>query len=153
MKVQINMKKAIFYKLTFLVISLIIVVSASRLLSGEDFKNDLKQFFAFNGKTISWCPDHFVDYKWVETQLPKEFSKKWSTAKPNEINKEFCSITYEPLASADQQKVEFRPLLLVQSAEAKAALLEWSPESKLFRIQGLVFKSSGLSRELLDESK
>ena len=109
--------------------------------------------FSTNLQTMKWCPEHTVDFQWVEKGLSAQSNSNWAQASSKSIEKTFCAPVMEPITDIDLAQVEFKPLLLAQSAEAKTALLEWAPQSHLFRVQGMPFKSARLSRELLDEAK
>ncbi len=130
-----------------------------QIFSSSSFKDGVNQLFASDtSQTMRWCPDHVVDFQWQDTNLAPAAQAKWSQAKPEQIKKAFCSITMDSgkTNASDQlnlSQLQFKPLLLAQSAEAKTALLEWNPESKAFRVQGMLFKSASLSRELLDDPK
>lgn len=147
------MKLKLILKVSLLVFCLVIVIAAMKMTSSTSFKQDISQIFATNLQTMKWCPDHTVDFQWLEKNLNAQASSSWSQASSKDIEKTFCAPVMEPVNGVDLAQVEFKPLLLAQSAEAKKAVLEWAPQSHLFRVQGMPFKSARLSRELLDETK
>lgn len=148
-----SMKLKLFLKVSLLAFCLVIVIAAMNLTSSAGFKQDISQIFSSNLQTMKWCPEHTIDFQWLEKNLNAQASSNWSNASSKLIEKTFCSLVMEPVVDVDLAQVVFKPLLLAQSAEAKTALLEWSPQSHLFRVQGMPFKSTRLSRELLDEPK
>lgn len=147
------MKLKFIFRLIFLVFCLALVIAAMQLSSSSGFKDGLNQIFATDVKTLKWCPNHVVDFNWLEKNMKLKGLEKWMAASPKQIEKTFCSLAMEPVNLPNLPQLELRPLVEAQSAEAKTALLEWNPESKLYRVQGMLFKSSSLSRELLDADK
>ncbi len=137
-----------------LIFSLAAVILAMKLTSSGGFQQGLEQIFSTDtSKTMRWCPEHVVDFKWEATYLPEQSKTKWLGATPEQIKDVFCVITMDASDGLDMSQLQFKPLLLAQSAEAKTALLEWNSESNVFRVQGMPFKSASLSRELLDDRK
>ncbi len=148
------MKLKLIIKIVLLIFSLAAVFLAMKLTSSSGFKQGVNQIFITDtAKTMNWCPQHVVDFKWLATDLPKAAQVKWLGATPEQIKDIFCVVTMDASEGLDMSQIQFKPLLLGQSAEAKTALLEWSSESKIFRVQGMPFKSASLSRELLDDPK
>ena len=149
------MKLKLIIKIVLLIFSLVAVILAMKLTSSGGFKQGMNQIFtaADTEKTMHWCPEHVVDFKWLATDLPKAAQVKWLGATPEQIKDIFCLVTMDASEGFDMSQIQFKPLLLAQSAEAKTALLEWNPESNIFRVQGMPFKSASLSRELLDDPK
>lgn len=147
------MKQKLILKVSFLICCLILVVIIMNYSTSIRFKQGLSQFFSESGQTMKWCPEHVIDFKWLEESLTLQAKEKWSHATPKQIQEVFCSVLIEPIENRDLTKIQFKPLLLALSAEAKSALLEWSPESKMYRVQGMPFKSTRLTRELLDDPK
>ena len=147
------MKLKFIFRLLFLIFCLAVVILAMQFSSSSSFKDSLNQIFATDIKTLKWCPDHVVDFKWLEKNLKFKGLEKWTMATPKQIEKTFCAVAMEPVNLPNLPQIELHPLVEAQSAEAKTALLEWNPESKLYRVQGMLFKSTSLSRELLDDAK
>ncbi len=135
-----------FIKAGILVVALSMVIYAMGFFSTLKFEKSLTEFFGFDVKPYTWCPEHTVDFQWQDQGI----SEKWKTAAPAAIQAKFCRVALEPIRDVDIQKIVFKPLLKAQSATAQTALLEWNPQTSLFRAQGLPFYSSSLSRELLD---
>ncbi len=147
------MNKKLVYRILFLAFFLVLVVVAMNFTASGGFKAGINDVFSVETKIMKWCPDHLVDFQWIETNINQNKLFQWSQAKPAEIRKVFCAIEMEATGDVNLAKVVFKPLLLAQSAEAKSALLEWSLESKVFQVQGVPFKSTRLFRELVDETK
>lgn len=141
------MTQKLFIKVGLLLIALFMVVGAMVFFSSLDFKKSVTQFFGFDVKSYTWCPEHTVDFQWLDENVPE----KWKQAKPTDVQTRFCRVGMEPIRNVDLQKIRFKPLLKAQSATMQTALLEWDPESGVFQAQGLPFYSSSLSRELLDK--
>ena len=150
-----TMKLKLIIKIMLLIFSLAAVILAMKLTSSGGFQQGLSQIFysTDTSKTMRWCPEHVVDFKWEATDLPEQSKTKWLGATPEQIKDIFCVITMDVSDGSDLSQLQFKPMLLAQSAEAKTALLEWNSESKVFRVQGMPFKSASLSRELLDDPK
>lgn len=147
------MNAKLIFKVSFLVFCLVLVFLAIKTSKSNTFQDGLNQIFTTDVKIMKWCPDHVVDFNWLEKNFSKKFVDQWVLATPSKIESRFCRIPLESTEVANFDAIKFKPLLQAQSAEAKTAILEWSPESKLFRVQGITFKSTSLSRELLDETK
>ena len=143
------MLKKIVIKIFGLVFLLALVTLAIRRLSEPHVKNEMIQNFLGEAKTLSWCPDHVAKITWFDQSVSKNFKKKWYSASIPKQIKYFCSIPYDQEAKLENEA--FKTLLQVQSAEGRNATLEWNPDIQLFRTEGIAFKSSELSRELLDE--
>jgi hypothetical protein len=137
------MKTKLILKVGFLVICLAIALSLMNFFSSDSFKKELNDIFAANVKVMKWCPDHTVDFQWMETDLSNPEIVKWKLKSSDEIKKNFCAISMDA-AEIKSTNQEFKPLLMAQSAEAKTVLLEWNREMKLFRVQGIVFSSQHL---------
>lgn len=136
----------IFIKVSILFCTLAIIYSANRYFSSNDFKKNLSDLFTTPTNTYTWCPEHTVDFIWLDERI----TNKWKNSSPAEINKRFCKLTLETIHNINLETLKFTPLLKAQSAEAKESHLEWSPESKVFKANGLPFYSESLIRELLD---
>ncbi len=137
----------VFIKVSILFVALALVYAGVRLFSSDEFKQSLTDMFATGAKTYSWCPEHAVDFQWLDTKI----SQRWKNASWPTIQKRFCRLTLEPIQNLDITKVEFLPLLKVTSAEAKNAQLEWNSSLNVFRVNGLPFYSPSLVREVVDK--
>ena len=140
------MVQKIFIKVSLLFISLAMVYAAMSFFASGEFKKSVSELFGSNLKTYSWCPDHSIDFQWVDQTV----IEKWKKASAAEIRERFCVVTLEPLKNTELSQADFKPLLKVQSAEAKSALLEWNRGSSVFQVNGMPFYSPSLSREILD---
>ncbi len=152
------MKLKLIIKVVLLFFSLVAVILAMKLTASGNFKQGINQMFAADTtsatpKVMHWCPEHVVDFKWTAAAMTSSTQARWMGANPEQIKQTFCTTTMESVAGLDISQVQFKPLLQAYSAEAKTATLEWSPESNIFRVLDLPFKSSSLSRELLDDPK
>ncbi|MBC7420956.1 MAG: hypothetical protein H7328_09525 [Bdellovibrio sp.] len=136
-----------FLKVGILGIALFMVIGGIGFFNSMDFKKSINDFFGFDVKVYTWCPNHTVDFQWKNEAIPE----KWKKASPSEIQAKFCQVSMEPIRNVDLAKLTFKPLLKAQSATAQTALLEWNSEAHVFRAQGLPFYSSSLSRELVDK--
>lgn len=142
------MKKNVIVKVLTLVFALLMVILASRYTDGPSFKDSLNALFGPAEKTFTWCPEHTTDFKWGNNSIASRMANKT----PNELKKLLCSPTVEPIENLDLSTIAFQLLVTAQTSEAKTVELEWNPEHQVFRSQGMPFKSSRLSRDLLDES-
>lgn len=141
------MLQKIFIKVSILFIGLAMVYGAMNFFGSNEFKQNLADIFSGGFKTYAWCPDHALDFQWMDQAI----SQKWKNASWPSIQKRFCKVTMEPIKNVDLSKVSFKPLLKVQSAEAKTAQLEWNAELNLFQANGMPFYSTSLAREILDK--
>lgn len=142
------MVQKIFIKVLLLFISLGLVYAAMSFFASSDFKQSVSDLFGGSSlKTYGWCPDHSIDFEWLDASV----SPKWKSASADDIRQRFCRVTLKPLLNVDLSKISFKPLLKVQSAEAKTAQLEWSPGTSVFQANGMPFYSTSLGREILDK--
>ncbi len=142
------MNKKIFLQVFMLAILLVMVLMAMGYTKSSNFKSLVKLVFGVNeSKAYTWCPDHAIDFVWKDPRAKEKFKAldNWT------LEKQFCSLEMEPLQGVDLAQIQFKPLLRVQSAEAKVGLLEFSREAKVFQVNGLPFSSTYLRREILDE--
>lgn len=142
------MQMKIILKVLFLVLCLIAAFGLMRLISSTEFKGNLNDVFTSGGKTMKWCPDHVIDYHWNEHLDSPFIQTEFKNAPAGKIAEAFCSLPIDDFENEALAFKEFEPLLSVQSAEAKGATLEWNSKEKLFRVQGLVFKSKRLTERL-----
>ncbi len=140
------MNRKLIFKIVFLLLCLGIVISAMRCSSSLEFKEQIQQIFSSPIQRMKWCPDHVVDFQWQDTN--EVINTKFAKMNSAELKNIFCVMPMEPTSDSDKN-ISFKPLLKVQSAEAKTAYLEWNPEAKVFRVQGIVFRSSAISQHLL----
>ena len=140
------MIQKVFIKVSILFVGLALVYAGIHFFSSKEFKQSLVDLFANGQKTYAWCPDHAVDFEWLDSKI----SQKWKNASWPSIQKRFCRLTLEPIQNVDLTKLEFQPLLKVRSAEAKTAQLDWNSASSVFQVNGLPFYSPSLAREILD---
>ncbi|OFZ28638.1 MAG: hypothetical protein A2622_05990 [Bdellovibrionales bacterium RIFCSPHIGHO2_01_FULL_40_29] len=148
------MNQKLLIKVLVLGFGLAMVITTMKFSNSSHFKEGINQLFAVDsGKNLRWCPDHVVEFQWMSPALPSSVTTRWSAAKARDVQNVFCEVAMEATDGLNLTQIQFTPLLLAQSAEGKTALLEWSPESKVFRVQGMPFKSARLSRELLDDPK
>ena len=136
-----------FLKAGILLIALAMVIGGMGFFNSLDFKKSINNFFGFDVKTYTWCPEHTVDMLWLDDSVPET----WKKAGSSEIQSKFCSVAMQPIQNVDLQKMIFQPLLKAQSATAKTALLEWNSKERVFKANGLPFYSTSLSRELVDK--
>lgn len=141
------MVQKIFIKVSILFVALAMVYGAMNFFGSAEFKQNVADLFSGGAKTYTWCPDHAVDFQWLDEGI----SQNWKNASWPKIQKRFCKITMEPIKNIDLTKVSFKPLLKVQSAEAKVAQLEWNAELGVFQANGMPFYSTSLVREILDK--
>lgn len=141
------MIQKIFVKVSILFVALAMVYGAINYFSSGEFKQSVADLFSGGAKTYAWCPDHAVDFQWLDESI----SQKWKNASWPSIHKRFCKITMEPIKSLDLSQITFKPLLKVQSAEAKIAQLEWNAKLGVFQANRLPFYSTSLVREILDK--
>lgn len=141
------MVQKIFIKVSILFLALFMVYVAMNFFGSDEFKKNISDIFGGGLKTYSWCPDHALDFQWMDSSI----SQKWKNASWPSIHRRFCTVTMEPIKNVDLTKISFKPLLKVQSAEAKMAQLEWNPDLSLFQANGMPFYSTSLLREILDK--
>lgn len=144
------MKKNIILKVLILVFALLMVIIAARFINGASFRESLNMFFGPPVKTFAWCPDHTTDFKWNDQ---RQVSSKLIAQPPAELQQIVCKPIIEPIENLNLNEIQFVPLITAITAEAKQVTLEWNPDHQVFRSQGMPFKSSQLSRDLLDENR
>jgi|GEM_PF-5529601 hypothetical protein len=121
-----------------MVLGLVGVFYAMQYTRTPSFQSSLELFFNPSlQKSWKWCPLQTETVSWVDHQAMLESS---------EIH-QVCEVEMQSIDSPVAEQSGFKPLL-VAKARAGSRTLESDPQMELFRIDGLPFKSLGLSEFL-----
>lgn len=142
------MNTKLVVKILLLVLGLLMVVLIRNFSGSEGFTASLNSFFGItNEPELNWCAEHVVDVAWLSSEVPEKL-KKLDMA---DLRNHYCELKTEPISGVDLDKVQWSPLAESSGATGIKTVLEWNKELGLFRSGGLPFKSSVLSRELVDK--
>lgn len=142
------MKTKLVLKLSILLFGLLMVVMFRNFSEKGSLANAFNTLFGItNEPKVNWCADHVVDVVWLSSDIPDNL-KKLDIAK---LRSNYCELKTEAIQGVDLDQVKWAPLAESSGATGKKSVLEWNKELGLFRSGGLPFKSSVLSRELVDK--
>lgn len=108
------------------------------------FQKNANDIFAVEAKPFQWCSPERKTFIWTDTTLATRFQ----TQPPEALAKTYCLILAESIQGVDLKTVLWIPIAESVDSEGQKVTLEWNKENKLFRANGLPFKSSRLSREI-----
>ena len=142
------MKTKLVLKLSILLFGLLMVVMFRNFSEKGSFTAYLNTLFGVvEEPRLNWCADHVVDVAFVSTEVPEKLKKMDMSS----LRKAYCELRTEPIQGVDLNQVTWAPLAESSGATGIKTILEWNKELALFRSGGLPFKSSILSRELVDK--
>lgn len=142
------MNTKLVLKLSILLFGLLMVVMVRNLTGSGSLTNSLNSFFGITSvPKLNWCADHVVDVAWISAEVSEKL-KKLDAA---DLRRDYCVLKTEPIQGVDLDKIQWVPLAESNGATGIKTILEWNKELGLFRSGGLPFKSSNLSRELVDK--
>ena len=99
-------------------------------------------------QAFQWCSESSGTIRWLEPAQQAKFSKLTDHA----LRKKFCNVELEALSQTEMSTAKWKDLAAAVDSQGAPVKLEWDKDLRVFRAQGLPFKSKKLSRELLDES-
>lgn len=142
------MNTKLVLKLSVLIIGLLMVIMVRNFSGSGSLTSALNSLFGSSSvEKLNWCADHVVDVAWVSTDVPEKL-KKLDMAM---LRNKYCELKTEAISGVELNKVQWMPLAESSGATGIKTILEWNKELGLFRSGGLPFKSSNLSRELVDK--
>lgn len=134
----------LIFKISVLVFALVLVVAGRRFFKSADFQKNANEIFAVEGKPFQWCSPERKTFMWIDTNLASRFKNQ----PPEAIAKKYCLILAESIQGVDLSTISWTPIAQSVDSEGQKVVLEWNKEKKLYRADGLPFKSSSLSREI-----
>lgn len=142
------MKIKLAIQLSILLFALVMVVMARHVSESGGFKASVNALFGIDTKNqLTWCADNVVDFTWTSEKVPATLKARDVA----DLRGHFCTLKIEAISDVDPDKLTFEKLAESNGATGKKSILEWNRENNVFRSGGMPFKSSGLSRELLDK--
>lgn len=133
-----HLLKSVFV-ISGMLVGLVLIIYAMQYVRGTEFKAGLELFLnPQSQKSWAWCPEGTTKTEWAN---PKD-SQTWQP-QPTEV----CIISMEP-AQASESEIEALQPLIVALAAGHKRILESNAQMELFRIDGLPFKSQGLTNLL-----
>lgn len=141
------MKTKLVFQLSILLFALVIVVIVRQVSESGGLKKSINDLFGIvPEQKLNWCADHVTDVVWI-AQVPATLKD----LEMSQIRDKYCELKTEAISGVDLDKLVWAPLAESTGATGQKSLLEWNAESQVFKSGGMPFKSSGLSRELLDK--
>ena len=142
------MKTKLVLKLSILLFGLVMVVMFRNFSEKGSLAAAINNLFGVtNEPKLNWCADHVVDVAIVSNEAPEKFRKM----DISDLRNNYCELNTEPIQGVDLNQVKWSHLAESSGATGIKTVLEWNKELELFRSGGLPFKSSILSRELVDK--
>ncbi len=142
------MKTKLVLKLSILLAGLIMVVMYRNFAESGGMIATFNSLFG-TAKTpkITWCTNNVVDVLWTSEDVPEKLKK----LDMSDLRDNYCELNTETIHDVDLNQVQWAPLAESSGPTGIKTVLEWNKELGLFRTGGLPFKSSNLSRELVDK--
>lgn len=142
------MKTKLVLKLSILLAGLVLIVMYRNFSESGGMIATLNSLFEIS-KTpkIRWCADNVVDVAWTSAAIPEKLKK----LDMSDLRSHYCELNTETIQGVSLDQVQWSPLAESSGATGIRTVLEWNKELELFRSGGLPFKSSNLSRELVDK--
>ncbi len=134
----------LIFKISVLIFALGLVLVGRKFFSSVGFKKNATDIFAVEAHSFQWCSPQHQKFLWTEARLTQKFSALTAT----QLAKKFCLVYAETIQGVDLQKVQWSPIAESVDGEGQKVILERNLENKLFRADGLPFKSSSLGREI-----
>ena len=142
------MKTKLVLKLSLLLLGLILVLIFRNYSGSGNMMSTLNAFFGVtNEPKINWCADHVVDVVWLSAAVPEKLKQH---DLPH-LRNNYCELITESIQGVALEQVKWEALAESSGATGIKTVLEWNKELSLFRSGGLPFKSSVLTRELVDK--
>ena len=134
----------LIFKISVLVFALVLVVAGRKFFMSTEFHKNANDVFATDAKPFQWCSPERKIFIWLDANLAIQFKNK----PQEELAKSFCLSLAETIQGVDLKSIQWAPIAESVDSEGQKVVLEWNKENKLYRADGLPFKSSSLSREI-----
>ncbi len=134
----------LFFKISMLVFALVLVVAGRKFFTSAGFQKNANDVFAVTASPFQWCTFERKIFVWTDRAL----ALKFKAASPEQLAKKFCLVQAETIQGVDIKTVNWTPIAESVDSEGQKVILEWNKEKKLYRADGLPFKSSSLSLEI-----
>ncbi|MEK6628608.1 MAG: hypothetical protein AABY53_08275 [Bdellovibrionota bacterium] len=142
------MKTKLVLKLSILLVGLILVAMYRNFAESGGMIAAFNSLFGISKTpTITWCVSNAVDVLWTSEEVPE----KLKSLEMSELRGNYCELSTETIHGVDLNQVQWASLAESSGPTGIKTVLEWNKELGLFRTGGLPFKSSNLSRELVDK--
>lgn len=142
------MKLNLILKVSILVFALFLVILVRNSASKGSFADSINALFGSNSQPkLNWCAEHVVDVAWINANIPEKL-KQLDLPR---LRNNYCELTTEAIEGVDLDKITWEPLAESTGAAGQKTTLLWNKDHSLFKSGGLPFKSSKLSRELVDK--
>jgi len=134
----------LIFKIGVLVFALALVLLGRQFFLSPGFQKNANDIFAVKAHPFQWCSAERKIFIWAQSQLVL----KYKNQSQDLLAKKFCLIQAETIQGVDVKSVSWTPIAESVDSEGQKVVLEWNIEKKLYRADGLPFKSSSLSREI-----
>lgn len=142
------MKTKFVLKLSILLFGLVVVLMFRNFSEKGSLATALNSLFGMEAEAkLNWCADHVVDVAWLSKEIPEKLQKLDMA----NLRNNYCELKTETIQGVELSQVQWLPLAESSGATGIKTILEWNKELSLFKSGGLPFKSSVLSRELVDK--
>ena len=137
----------LIFKIGVLIFALILVVMGRRFFNSAGFEKNATQVFTATNSPFQWCSFERKIFIWTDPGLIAKYKNQTQAM----LSKKFCLVQSETIQGVDIKSVTWTPIAESVDSEGQKVVLEWNTEKKLYRADGLPFKSSSLSREINPE--
>jgi hypothetical protein len=138
------MNLKLIFKISVLILALVLVIAGRQFFMSPGFHKNANDVFSVAANPFQWCSSKQNLFTWVEPKL----AKKYSDQSQAQLAQMFCLILAETVQGVDLATIHWTPIAESVDSEGQKVVLDWNTEKKLFRANGLPFKSSSLSREI-----
>lgn len=141
------MNVKLIFKISVLVFTLILVLAGRKFFMSPGFQKEATEVFAVSARPFQWCSSERKIFIWTEPVL----ATKYKNQPQEKLAKIFCTAAAEAIQGVDLTSAKWIAIAQAVDSEGQKVILEWDKEKKLFRGDGLPFKSTTLSREINPE--
>ncbi len=134
----------LIFKISVLIFALILVFMGRKFFSSPGFQKNAAEVFTAHASPFQWCSIERNKFIWTQPDL----NLKYKNMSPTQLAKKFCLVQAETIQGVDLKAITWTPIAVSVDSEGQKVILEWNTENKLFRADGLPFKSSSLSLEI-----
>lgn len=134
----------LIFKIGVLIFALILVFMGRNFFNSAGFQQNATEVFAVTSSPFQWCSFERNIFVWKQPSL----IVKYKNQSPAQLVKKFCLVHAETIQGVDPKVVIWTTIAESVDSEGQKVILEWNSEKKLYRADGLPFKSSSLSLEI-----
>lgn len=136
----------LIFKVTVLIVALVMVFLASKYFSSTVFKQELQGAFDI-GARFEWCSAHKRKIQWINEKLNQKMQVLAKKIPEQKLTEKYCVVQMESIQGIDLKTAKWEKLAQGIDSGGQIVFLEWDPALHVYRAAGLPFKSSILDRD------